>query len=368
MLLTSVLNFVFFYLKVEFSKEKSNFKCSVCQKVCQSERGLKRHETMKHSKKKPTDEASSDPVSLHPLRLKTLIENCAIKLSKDECYPISIQEEFNGYKITVAQAILVHGKLENIISDYNGDADKFYPKFYAAISEQEPFFDSLPTESSLLLGMELANSILAYLTNCTVKDGLLNTTSDQFVLSQREEDALVYLSGYVFGTLYRRLRNSQSLKKSDLNQTYMTILLSAKCEEKLAENARYKFVSLKDRGGLWKVNRDVVQMFRVTEIYFRKQTAGIIKNMNTNEMISFLIKNCTIQSVFKTLYQNGDITVKKELAFNLLEYILTLYLRVRMFSYAKDIKEKSLKSLKKTKKKSLRKELKQSSQSTDPPR
>ena len=92
----------------------------------------------------------------------------------------------------------MHGKLENIFSDYNGDADKFYQKFYAAISEQEPFFDSLTTESSLLLGMELAISILAYLTNCTVKDGLLKTTPDQFVLSPREEDALVYLSGYVF--------------------------------------------------------------------------------------------------------------------------------------------------------------------------
>ena len=54
-----------------------------------------------------------------------------------------------------------------------------------------------------------------------------------------------------------------------------------------------------------------------------------------------------------------------QVSLNLLEHVLTLFVKVRTFSYAKDIKEKHKVAKKQTKKRSLRTEIKQASSSLE---
>ena len=58
----------------------------------------------------------------------------------------------------------VHKLISNVVLPFKGDAVKFYPTFYKCISDAgNPFGGSLNKHALLLLGFELANPVLGYL-------------------------------------------------------------------------------------------------------------------------------------------------------------------------------------------------------------
>ena len=63
-----------------------------------------------------------------------------------------------------------------------------------------------------------------------------------------------------------------------------------------------------------------------------------------------MLKNCTITSDFKTVCYDTDPKVHSEISMNLLEQMLTLFVRLRTFSFAKEICEKYKATTKTTKK------------------
>ena len=67
-------------------------------------------------------------------------------------------------------------------------------------------------------------------------------------LNEKENNIVTYLSGYVFGTLYRRIRRSKN--QSDSTDQYLSLLLSCKStssEIRQDENV----VDARNIGGLW---------------------------------------------------------------------------------------------------------------------
>ena len=80
---------------------------------------------------------------------------------------------------------------------------KFLPCFYKCVSDGQGLFQRLSKYPSLLVGFELANQVLAHLNDAN------NTQSMSFkifdVSSFTEKACIAYLSGYVFGTYYRRV-------------------------------------------------------------------------------------------------------------------------------------------------------------------
>ena len=75
--------------------------------------------------------------------------------------------------------------------------------------------------------------------------------------------------------------------------------------------------------------------------------------------------NSIIIPNYDSLCYSTDPKVNKELSLNLLESMLELFVKVRMFSFARDIKEKHKVKNKKAKARSLRTEIKKSSCSKD---
>ena len=73
---------------------------------------------------------------------------------------------------------------------------------------EEVVFKNLSPRSSVLLGCEVANHVLAHLTGSKVKDSLVEFPTPSY--SIKEITIIKYLSGYVFGTIYRRIRRSKS--------------------------------------------------------------------------------------------------------------------------------------------------------------
>ena len=82
-------------------------------------------------------------------------------------------------------------------------------------------------------------------------------------------------------------------------------------------------------------------------------------------MVSELLKTPSVLFHYNKLRNETEGKVSKEVAFNLLEHLLTLYIRVRTFSFVKDQHElHSIKSRRKEAR-SLCTEIKQASSSRD---
>ena len=82
----------------------------------------------------------------------------------------------------------------------------------------------------------------------------------------------------------------------------MAIILSAKWGDEVKDFDIYKLVSLRDRGGIWKVKREEVGIFRVAELHFREITSANARQINTNVILHLLLANRTVHSLFKNLY------------------------------------------------------------------
>ena len=102
------------------SEKDSNYKCQFCTKLCISRKGLLRHVQEKHNDKATeladSRQGTGTSCQLKPMitDMKDMYEKSTEKLSKDECYPIVVTQQFQSFEILV----------EDIILDY-----EFFPPY-----------------------------------------------------------------------------------------------------------------------------------------------------------------------------------------------------------------------------------------------
>ena len=89
-----------------------------------------------------------------------------------------------------------------MINSFNGDVEKFYPKLCKVFGDAEDRFRGLDLNCTHLLGFEIANHILAYITGNTCSDDVVHFDCDT-KFSAKEKSLIAYLKGYVFGAFYR---------------------------------------------------------------------------------------------------------------------------------------------------------------------
>ena len=149
-------------------------------------------------------------------KFQQVVENSALKLSKDGCYSFKTCQEFSNYNLTSEAAC----DSFDLIFNFNGNTETFYPKFYK-INSKIKIFPNLSKRSSVILGCEVANLVLAHLSNTDVKDNYVDFTVNTF--TKKENSIIKYISEYVISSLYRRLYNCiqtvyRSRSKSALSQ------------------------------------------------------------------------------------------------------------------------------------------------------
>ena len=92
-----------------------------------------------------------------------------MKLANDQCFE-SFMREFLAFVVDKECVKKVLKLISNVVLSFKGDAEKFYPAFYKCISDAEnPFGESLNNHASFLLGIELANHVLGYLSGGSLK-------------------------------------------------------------------------------------------------------------------------------------------------------------------------------------------------------
>lgn len=200
-----------------------------------------------------------------------------------------------------------------------------------------------------------------------------HTENLEKTLSPQEVDALHYLGGYVIHNLHRKLKNSSKWNEKE-SQVCMAILQAAKITNDYHSqdqpSTSTNLVDALQRGGLWKLKLPAINVFRIVEKTFRKYT-GVCgqRSINVDLIVTNCVKDSEVYSIFNTIVESSELNCVEDKHFisDLLTSIIKLYVKVRSFSYAKDIiqkfkvKDKSVKD----KAKALRKELKRSSEKPD---
>ena len=144
---------------------------------------------------------------LHPLYFKKFIQNGASKLALDECYSEKFRKEFSSYVVTYDDALFSYQFVRDLIGCFNGDLENSTQLSTMCVSSDENAFKNLLRRSSRILGYEVANHVVAHLTGSFVKEsGSGVELRPNVSFTEKESDIIKYLSGYVFGTIYRRTR------------------------------------------------------------------------------------------------------------------------------------------------------------------
>ena len=171
------------------------------------------------------------------------------------------------------------------------------------------------------------------------------------VISDKEKEDLQYVVGHIFHIFYKKVQIKKDWETVRI-QELLSVLKSAKIEE----DDTQRLVNVKDRGGLWKVNNNTQKIFEICEIEFQRNKNKIMKDhkIDINDLCEDLLKNSLVQSHCYNIYSFISPKVSKEIAVNLLEELMLLYLRIRSHSFAKYVKETYKMKSKKSKEHSLR--------------
>ena len=335
-----------------------NFKCFYCSKLCKSKRGLSRHVNVKHAALKEGSYVSTvdNPLSeeIHS-KLKDILEACAEKISGDLCFPEDFRSNFckENFSISDEDTDNLWQNIKPVVEEFNGDAEKFYSKFYGSFIENllpSKFTEAFLTNTLLA---QVANHVLFHLSG--TNKSTLNDEREGVPLKDVEYKSLQYLAGFVIRKLYSSFRYNK--KRNNLFHDQCSgVLQACKVEEDESQ-------TLVNRGGLWKVNINMQQIFIHCEKIFRSATANFTTKIDCPTLVNKILKDSFILAHFKIICGNADQVVEKEVAKNLLEHIGTLFIRVRSFSYAK-WRENHKASKSKVKSRSLRTSIKISSTST----
>ena len=358
----------------EDEKYPAGFECHVCGKTCKSRRGLTRHTNSKHrdagftSSSSTLSNVSQNPSSffsaedqatcekLHPLQLKAIVVRSADKICSDECFPSSLRDKFTKglFNFTNDDAVDLWRKLKSVIDNFKGDAEKFYSGFFSLLVVNilpSKFEESFLTNT---LMAEVGNLLLSQLSGGKNKDTIKEPKS----LSEKEKKSLQYLSGFVLHKLYSKFLFSNKCRTHQQNISILQACRVGNDETQTLINAR-------DRGGLWKVNKKIEQVFLRSELLFRARTASFTSAIACEDLVEEILKDSSVLSSYHDICLSANLEVCKEVGVDLLEQMMTMYFRVRTFSFAKDIREKHKISKRSAKKRSLRTEIKKSSSSTD---
>ena len=343
---------------------ESEFVCESCSKVCKTKRGLTRHKNAKHaSNDAQSPEMITEQSKVNAEIFHQILNECTEKCFADQCLPEKTREKFSKQNLVFSSddALQLLCKFQSILTNFNGDAEKFYAEFYGLL-----MVNLLPSKfedvtlSNILL-TEVANHVLIHLSGGSDIVSLQPTTSKlQTVLTDREINSLQYIAGYIIHKLHSKFKFSKNYK-SEHNMQTVSILQACKvdCDDSQT------YVNARDRGGLWKVNKQAQTIFIECEKIFRVKTSSFITSINSDALITEMFKNCLVISNYRSICYGIDPEVDDEISYNTLEKILILFTRVRAFSYAKDIREKHKMKKKQAKKSSLRTQIKKSSSSTD---
>lgn len=274
-----------------------------------------------------------------------------------------MRDEISSFQFNICEGSKEFEEIRTIFDGFtkNGNADKFYSKYYATISlHATKYFPSLSSNSATLLSTKLADRLLAY---CKESLSPVNDNEVEKALKEKEIAGLQYLGGYVLQNLHNKHRASKNWKSTESQQA--TSLLNACKEESKTITESQKLISSLSRGGLWNPTKKAQKIFLRAEHHFRNNRKTDQRSINIEAVIEKCCKDTDVVAFFNEIVSESSLEIDSRISKDMLHSIITLYLRVRSFSFARDVIQKHKIKQKQVKAKSLRKEIKRASGGKD---
>ena len=322
---------------------------------------MTRHTNVKH-KPNASDagESSNDDdiiLKLPNAVFEDIVAQSVRDLAADQCFPSGFREQFIGFAFVLPcsdddkwKGIVETQKLyKSLIS--KGNAEQFYSKFYAiVIPHLRNLFSEFSNQGATLVSTRIADKVIAY-----SKQKEKAEIPAKIVLTVNEKCALQYLGGYVLSKLNKKIQFTKR-QQSQIGQQYMSFLQAGKAN---AFASSHRLVDSVNRGGLWKVSNNVEQILTQAELKFCEHTrTPNTKQIDVPSMVKTLISNQDVKANYQSWFSSAALVLDQEISDEMLEKVLTLYLRVRSFSYAKDVVNTFKSKQSEAKSKALRKEIK----------
>ena len=295
---------------------------------------------------------------LPPPLLEKMIHEISSDLSKDDCYPTGMQKAFKHYtQVKVSHDHVIYKECIKCLAFMykKSDPEKFYEKFYSSLPLQaETLLNKIFPESLCkVIVLHLGDKLLAFSKPSSSQSCV------EISLKDAERGPLNYLGGYILRNLYRK-HLSKASKKTKICQEkeeFMALLDSLHVNETVAKDTA--FISAKDRGGLWYPKEYLTDIFVTAEIQFRVHTGKeVCHKICVDKIVDILLQNPVLRSKWNMLVEECACEITRGRSIIFLDQILSLFIKIRSFSYAKDIVQKYKIQQKATKKKGLRKEIK----------
>ena len=333
--------------------------CSECRKKYKTKGGFQRHIIAKHPEQSNNRGADEErrPIELTPDLLCQLVQSAVQKVTENEIFSESLRTELSSYSYEELQ----EGSAEfiNLKAIFgglakNGDAEKFYGRFYPKIcTKSTSFFKELSQHAATLLSTQLADCMLTYCKKGKGSGATESASNSEVILSEREKAGLQYVGGYVLHKLHKKHSKASSTE----SQQAMAVLKAGKLETD--HSSSQKLISCLDRGGLWHITEHAQKVFSKTELYFRKFTSETgIQRVDIDGIMHAAMKDCDILENYNLILSAAQLKVDRHVNKGILDSIICLYVRVRSFSFAKDlIQRHKIKVKQASKAKSLRKDI-----------
>ncbi|KAL9956840.1 hypothetical protein ACROYT_G038383 [Oculina patagonica] len=330
--------------------------CKDCGKKYKTKGGYERHRISKHSS---LHEGSSQPLSASILA--EVVASAIRKINAAEVFTKSLRSELRNYSFQQPEeGSLEFATIKSIYDGFlkKGDLEKFYQKYYSTVPvKSTQFFSGLSRNAATLLSTKVADCLIAHSKqNKNSGDNSPTTT----VLSEREKAGLQYLGGYVFHNLYKKHARINTVE----SQQAMAILKAGKLDGN--NDSRQKLISSLNRGGLWSLTEPAQKIFLSAEHYFRQLSPKVASQ--GIDIVTITLKATSdndVLSHYGLIVTDAEIKPAGHVIKDVLYGIMTLYVRVRSFSFAKDVIENYKIRIKQTKGKSLRKDISRSCQENE---
>lgn len=335
-----------------------NVVCELCHKKCKSKSGLKRHKTVKHKDTKDVEKQNEGGQEsyLTFVAYSSIVEKAKHKIADNKVYPKSIRDELRSYTYGLQEVTAGFCEIEDLYKRLikSGNAERFYSSFYSTIAlNAVKHFEGLSRNTATLLSTKVADCMLAH---SKEKIESMYTCTPLTKLSNEEKAGLQYIGGYVLHKLH-----TKHASKSSESEQAISILKAGKLEDQNAIECQ-KLTSSLNRGGLWAISKNAQSIFERTEHYFRDATSkSNVQNIAYASIISRSVHDVEVISAYNSMLSNSELLINSSVAKDVLHNIIQLYVKVRSFSFAKDIIQKHKIRLKQMKSKALRKDISRAS-------
>ena len=156
----------------------------------------------------------------------------------------------------------------------------------------------------------------------------------------------------VLHKLYDKHKN----KKSREREQTASILKAGKVENH-NDMENQKPTSSLNRGGLWFISKYSQLIFERIEHHFRIVTSRSLHNIDISITKSRSVCDIQLVSAYDAMLSESELIADKSIAKDALHNIVYLYVKVRCFSFAKDVIQKHKINSKQLKEKALRQEI-----------